>query len=401
MGFGVLHSPVAALEPDALKLRSEGPVSRLRLAGQVAAGLAIVSLLWALEQAAVGLFLGALLATHVSVGALFFVALQHATNARWSVALRRVAEALASLVPYAGAALFAVVVFNGHMYPWRHETLDGFKGFWLSWPFFLARVALYIIVWGFFARKLVSLSLTQTRENAPAKTLASVRWSVAFLPLFALTYWLASFDLIMSLEPEWYSTIFGVYVFSGSFTAALAAIILLTTWLLRWGPRGNGPLAGFVNDNHLHDLGKLLFAFCTFWAYIWFSQFMLIWYANLPEEAEYFVRRLEGFGEPLFILNLFLNWVVPFLALLPRASKRHPAVLRNVALVVLGGHVLDLVLMVVPAVAGHASLPSLWQILPMLAAVLLLLSQALRLLQREPALCWADPFLPQSLHHRG
>lgn len=401
MAIGVVRPPIAGLQPEALNLRQTSRVNRLQWAGWLGTGLGLLVWPWAREGVVLGLFWAASLVLHVAMGALFFVALHHASAARWSVVVRRVAEALAAQVPYAAAAFLAVLVASRSFYPWTHEAFEGFKGFWLSWPFFLARSVGYLALWSFFARKLVGLSLRQDRDPSQANTLAGIRWSVAFLPVFALTYWLSSFDWLMSLEPEWASTIFGVYVFAGSFTASLAAIVVLVSWLLRWGPRGNGPLAGLLGEAHLHDLGKLLFAFCTFWAYIWFSQYMLIWYANIPEEAVYYVRRLSGFGEPLFLLNLFLNWVVPALALLPRATKRHPQALRNVALCVLAGHALDVYLMVAPGLEGQVFLPALPILLLPVAAVFLLLVGALRLLQRHPTVCLGDPFLTASLRHRG
>ena len=132
-----------------------------------------------------------------------------------------------------------------------------------------------------------------------------------------MTFTLASVDWVMSLEPLWYSTIFGVYNFAGLFLSGLAAIILVALWLER-----TGPLQNVLNDEHLHDLGKLLFAFSIFWMYIWFSQYMLIWYTNIPEETSYFVRRVHGLWFALFLANVVLNWLVPFVVLLRRDAKR-------------------------------------------------------------------------------
>jgi len=165
--------------------------------------------------------------------------------------------------------------------------------------------------------------------------------------VFSVTFTLASVDWIMSLEPMWSSTIFGVYNFAGLFESGLAAIILAALWLER-----QGPLRGVLTEEHLHDLGKLLFAFSTFWAYIWFSQYMLIWYTNIPEETTYFLRRLHGVWLALFLANVVLNWVVPFAVLLRRDAKRMRRVLGLVAAVVLVGRLLDLYLMIFPSVKG-------------------------------------------------
>jgi hypothetical protein len=157
----------------------------------------------------------------------------------------------------------------------------------------------------------------------------------------------AAFDWVMSLEPGWYSTIFGVYHFSGLFLAALAMVALVSIWL-----EHSGPLRGVLHESHLHDLGKLLFAFSTFWAYIWFSQFMLIWFANIPEETTYFILRTHGAWYALFVANVVLNWLVPFAVLMRRDAKRNRRVLAVVSVVVLVGRWLDLYLMILPPVLG-------------------------------------------------
>ncbi|MFP5387572.1 MAG: hypothetical protein ACLGHN_15965, partial [Bacteriovoracia bacterium] len=167
--------------------------------------------------------------------------------------------------------------------------------------------------------------------------------------LFALTFCVASFDWIMSLEPHWFSTIFGIFTFSGLMTSGIAFTILAIVFF-----QNRGHLEE-VNENHFHDLGKLLLGFCTFWAYIWYSQYLLIWYANIPEEAEYYVLR-EHFGwDWLFWLNVVINWLLPFFLLLPRASKRNPVFLKRVCWMVLIGQWLNVYIMVAPKVLEHNS----------------------------------------------
>jgi hypothetical protein len=146
----------------------------------------------------------------------------------------------------------------------------------------------------------------------------------------------------MSLEPHWYSTIFAIYLFSGDFVALIAATTFAVVVLKEIGYLKR------VNENHLHDLGKLLFAFVFFWAYIWFCQFLLIWYSNIPEETEYFYRRLTADWSWLFFFNLAVNFIIPFLILLPRASKRSMAALKRVCILLFVGHWLDLYLLIVP-----------------------------------------------------
>ena len=169
--------------------------------------------------------------------------------------------------------------------------------------------------------------------------------------------------------------------------------------LQSFGPRGIGPLHGLVGAEHLHDFGKLLFGFCTFWMYIWFSQYMLIWYANISEETTYYVVRLHGLWAPLLLLNVCLNWVVPFLVLLLRGTKREPSVIVKVALAVLAGRCLDLYLMVMPPFAGPSPVFGLWEAGPLLLAGATLALVVLRTLAQAPIIPMRDPLLSGSLHH--
>jgi hypothetical protein len=314
------------------------------------------------------------------------------------VALRRVPETLALLLPVAGGTLLLVLIARPSLYPWAaasgdgHETLGGFKALWLSRPFFLARAAFYLAVWTALALAIVRASRRQDEDGALAHTLRNEKFSAIFIVIFALTFWLAAFDWIKSLEPHWHSTIFGVYNFAGMFLGGLATIIVLAVWLERLGP-----LHGVLTKNHLHDLGRLLFAFSTFWAYIWFSQYMLIWYANFPEETAYYVRRLHGAWQPLFLLNLFLNWVVPFFILLLRASKRSATTLVRVAVVILVGRWLDLYLMIVPPHAAHRPPFGAWEIGPVVAAVATAGLAFIYYLRQAPVVPVRDPLLAESL----
>jgi hypothetical protein len=340
---------------------------------------------------------------------LLFVAIQYAAGATWSVAIRRVPEAMAGAIAAGGAGILVLVLLRPDPYPWSHGLgehagpLAAFKTAWLSWPFLAARAVAYVLVWIAFARAIVGHSRRQDEDGDPAHTTRNVRLSVAAIIVFAATFSLASFDWIMSLEPEWYSTIFAVYQFAGLFSSGLAALVFVVAWLRR------GPLRFVVTDEHLHDLGKLLFAFCTFWMYIWFSQYMLIWYANFPEETAYFVTRTRGVWEPLFFANILLNWVVPFLALLRRPPKRRPEALVRVAAVVLAGRWLDLHLMIAPALAARAgaaagataAVVTPWDLAGVLAAVGVAGWVVTRALGRGPLVPVNDPGLAASLHYHS
>ena len=189
-------------------------------------------------------------------------------------------------------------------------------------------------------------------------TAGSVRVSSLFLVVYAVSFSLASVDWMMALEPMWFSTMWGVYNFSGMIQAALAVVIILGL-LLR---THDGPLQGIFSDEHLHDLGKLLIGFSCFWMYIWFSQYMLIWYSNIPEETSYFITRTHGAWGPIVVLSIVLYWVVPFFVLLPRPAKRSASVMMKVAIVVLMGRWVDLYVMVFPSTMGQTPVFGIWEL---------------------------------------
>lgn len=329
----------------------------------------------------------------------FFLALQYLCGSRWAEAIRRVPEAIMCFLPV--AFLLMIPIFFGlpALYEWAHpdavshDALLAAKAPYLSTVGYMARLVLFLGAWTFLAAMLRRNSLREDSDGSPAFRKRNVVWSALFMIVFAYTFSLGSFDWIMSLEPHWYSTIFGVYAFSGLFVNGIAVIALITVLL-----RERGHLEG-VNENHYHDLGKLIFSFSMFWAYIWFCQFMLIWYANIPEETVYYVRRLRDDWDWLFYTNFFVNFVVPFFVLLPRASKRSSAVLKRVSVVLLVGHWLDLFLLVVPGL-GHAEVA----IGPLEVAMALgyagLFSLVVaRALSGAPLMPERSPYLAESLHY--
>ncbi|MFB3922649.1 MAG: hypothetical protein ACE145_13065 [Terriglobia bacterium] len=371
----------------------------LRALAGIGALTIVAGMIFASERLWPNLLLATYFLMSTALAGAFFVALQYVTGSSWSVALRRVPETLALLLPAAGAALLVVLVVRPSLYPWAvpssgQEALEGFKAFWLSRPFFLARALIYLALWVVLALAIVRGSRRQDSDGAVKRTLHNQKLSAGFIVVFALTFWLAAFDWIMSREPHWSSTIFGVYNFAGMFLGGLATIIVLAVWLKRLGP-----LHGILSEEHLHDLGRLLFAFSTFWAYIWFSQYMLIWYANFPEETVYYAHRLQGAWQPLFLLNFFLNWVIPFFILLMRSSKRSATTLVRVAVLVLAGRWLDLYLMIVPTQAPGQPSFGVWEIGPIVAVVALGLLGFFHYLRQASIVPVRDPRLAESLGH--
>jgi hypothetical protein len=283
------------------------------------------------------------------LGALFFLMVQHLSGAVWSVSSRRIVEAVSGVLP-AAAVLYLPVALSLHrLYEWTHAeivaadpVLQG-KQVYLNPHFFLARAAFCLVVWSLLSLVLRGWSVAQDRTGEASSRKAIV-WSAAGLPLTILTVTVAAFDWVMSLEPHWYSTVFGVYLYAGGAAAAVAAVILLLLTLRR-----SGWLTGQVHVEHYHDYGKWLFGLIVFWAYIAFSQYMLIWYANLPEETQWFRTRTQG-GWTVWALALAAgHFFVPFFALISRAAKRSLPWLAAVSVWVLLAHYLDLYWQVMPA----------------------------------------------------
>jgi hypothetical protein len=294
----------------------------------------------------------------LGLGGLLFVALHHVTGARWSIPLLRVPEAMTAVMPVAAVGLAAVLLCWPSLYPWSvssaspRSSESPLQHLWLNRPFFLLRSLTYLAMWLAFAAAVVGNSRRQDMDANAARTVKNIRLSAVFLVVFGITCWLASYDWIMSLEPEWASTIFGVYNFAGLYVSGLAAVIVLVIFLRRYSS-----LQSVLKDDHLHDLGTLLFAFSSFWMYTWFCQYLLIWFVNNPEETAYYRQRWHGTWPTLLFLDLILNWGVPFFVLLFRSAKRNPLVLGIVAVVVLAGRWVDLFLMINPSQVAASPIP--------------------------------------------
>jgi len=285
----------------------------------------------------------------LTLGALFFVMLQHITRAGWSVVVRRIAEAIARNVWLMAILVIPLVLGMHHLYHWSHleeaahdPLLAGKSGF-LNPSFFVIRLVIYFLIWGGLAWFFHRSSTRQDATFDPKLTLRMERDAGPGLAVFALSANFAAFDLLMSLDPHWFSTIFGVYYFAVSvvcFFAVMPKILVGLQW--------KGVIARSVTVEHFHDLGKLLFAFVVFWAYIAFSQYMLIWYGNIPEETEWFLKRQTGDWALVSLALLVGHFVIPFLVLVSRAVKRRPRLLA-----IAGGYMvvmtwLDLYWLVVP-----------------------------------------------------
>jgi hypothetical protein len=245
-----------------------------------------------------------------------------------------------------------------------------------------------------FAWAIVRNSRRQDRTGDPALTARNIRLSAAFLVVFGVTFWLASDDWLMSLEPNWSSTVFAVYHFAGLFLSALAAVVLLVVGLRRLAP-----LRDVITEDRLHDLGTLLFSFSSFWMYLWFCQYLLIWYANHPEETVYYRLRLQGAWAPFVLAGLVLNWGAPFLLLLFRGAKRRPAVLAGVSLLILAGRWVDLFVMIAPSQGDALAAPGVLEVGVALGALAIAGLAAFWALGRAPLVPVNDPLFPRERPH--
>jgi hypothetical protein len=358
------------------------------------AGAAVYELFNDPRQAWPWLLLNGFYITSLAVSALFFAASQRATGARWSASLRRIPEAFTLALPV--LAFVILVLFFGRetIFHWSHpDGMDGIAAFagsrqWLQMPWVIVRTVLSLVLWIAFAwlMRRASLQQDQTPEMSLALHQRLNRYSILFVPVFALTLTMMAYDFLISLDPKWFSTMYSVYVFAGTWAQGIAAVTLAVV-LLR-----QGPLSGSVSEDQLHDLGKMLFAFCTFWAYIWLGQYLLIWYGNMPEEVTHFIPRTNGPWLYLFILNLVINWVIPFLVLLSERRKRNPKILSAMCVLVLVGHWLDLYLLVMPDFRKTPGIGPL-EIVITAGYMALLFLLFLRALSRAPMVPLNDPIL--------
>lgn len=330
----------------------------------------------------------------LALSGVFFAAIQYVSGSRWSEALRRLPEAIMSYLPIAG--VFMLILFFGMqtLYHWTGAgtELHG-KATYLNEAFFFARQIGIIALWSGFAWLMRRNSIQQDNTGEFCYYKRNVRLSAIFIIVFAFSFSFASYDWIMSLEPHWFSTIFAAYNFSGMFVNGIVVITLMTIVL-----KEHGYLKG-INENHYHDLGKLIFAFTMFWAYIWFCQLLLIWYSNIPEETVYYVTRLKNDWDWLFFTNFAINFVVPFFVLVPRSSKRSASLLKRICIVLLVGRWLDLYLLITPGVNELGIAIGLIEVAIALGFAGLFVFCVATALSKRPLLPMHSPLLHESLHH--
>ena len=283
----------------------------------------------------------------LGIGGLFFIAFNHITRAGWSASIRRLAEALTSFLPAMLIGSLVLVVGFKYLYAWADPTqayrMTGGKAIYLAPWFVIVRLVIFAVGCLIFKNILVGNSLKQDQSGDVKLTQKNGVYSIGFIAFFAIFFSLFSIDLLMSLLPSWYSTIYGIYTFAGMVQATMAVLAIMIVWL-----KNSKWIQGYITVEHQHDIGKFLKGFTIFWAYIAFSQFMLIWYANIPEETEFYLMRSHSGWLMVSFGLLIFRFIVPFLVLLPREAKRNDANLVGISILVLVMQYVDIYWLVYP-----------------------------------------------------
>jgi hypothetical protein len=330
-------------------------------------------------------------------GCFFWTIVHHATDAEWSVVVRRQLENIALLFAVLGVFFLPILFLRHHLYEWmnippnKEPTLDA-KHAYLNFNFFVVRAILFL---GFFivaSQLLRRFSVRQDKDGNPQFTIWMRRLAFVGLPMFALCLTFGAFDWLMSLNYRWFSTMFGVYIFAGTAGSSMSLLVLVITAL-----RNAGYLKDVVTVEHYHIMGKWMFAFCVFWAYIGFGQYMLIWYANMPEETQYFLIRNTESWWWLSMLLVIGRFFGPFAILLLRSIKKHPHQLCYVAGWIVFMQMLDMYIIVLPALHGTGVHLSLWDFVPLIGIGATLGFVYLRIVAKASLFPVRDPRLVESL----
>lgn len=356
---------------------------------------------WSAFYVAMFFFLG------LTLLVLAFYAIQRVAQVGWSVVILRVMEAItANLLPVSilmVIVLIASVMHLNHLFPWMKEgtfdptsenydaIVDG-KSWWINSTGFIIRSIVYLLIWNAYRFFIRRSSIKEDTANDGLKTYKkNYNASVIFLFLFMITETMMSWDWIMGFDPHWFSTLFGWYVLATLLVSALTVIAFFTIYL-----RSKGVLPS-VNDSHIHDLAKFMFGFSVFWTYLWFSQFMLIWYADIPEETTYFVARFTDYKLP-FLAMVVMNFVFPILLLINSDFKSRPWFVFIGGIVILAGHYIDVFVMVMPGTVGSQWFFGIPEISALLFFIGLLIYTTLNSFSKADPIPKANPFLKESEH---
>jgi len=344
-------------------------------------------------------FIAAFFAFYITLCVLAFYAIQWAAQAGWSIVLFRVMEGITAYLLPGSILLFAFFLISGfhgnHIYVWmspeamQDEVIQG-KSWWLNTPGWLIRGFVYLLVYNVFRFVLRKNSIALDESGDLKIYKRNFNLGVAFIVTFGILELFMSFDWLMSLDPHWYSQLYSFYVFASMLVSGITVVALVTIYL-----RSKGFLP-FVNDSHLHDLAKYMFGFSIFWAYFFFDQFMLQWYANIPEDTAYFYPRLIGSYQLPFIGMLILNFVLPITILMNSDFKRVPWFIVFIGIIILVGHYIDIFQLISPATVGDR-----WSIgIPELASISfftgLFIFTVFRAIGKVPLFAKGNPFMKES-----
>lgn len=365
----------------------------------------------------------------LALGALFFYAIQYVTQTGWSAPILRVPQAMFSYL-YVGGAVMLIIILTAsghmhHLYHWMdasltneymlvdaqgnfvewaqkgdagailnpdYDKLLGGKTGYLNSPFFIARALIYIVGWIFFAFTLTKFSVKEDQEGGTKWYTKAFKRSAVFAVFFAVTSSTMAWDWIMSIDPHWFSTLFGWFVFAGMWVSAITVIMFITVFLKKLG---HLPM---VNANHFHDFGRMMLGFSNLWMYLWFAQFMLIWYANIPEEVTYYWVRFEEY-QWIFLSTVALNWLAPFIFLMSRDSKRSTGMLMFAGVFIIVGQAINIYMMVTPGSLGAHWHMGFNEIGTFLGFAGLFMYIVLRSLSKRPVVQENHPMLEESKHH--
>lgn len=347
------------------------------------------------------IYVAALFFMLISLGVLAFYAINRAAQAGWSPVLFRVMEGITAYLFPGAIIVYVLLVLSSlhinHLFVWMDESvvahdalLQGKQGY-LNMPFFLGRAAFYMLGWiayRYISRRLSLAEDTATDNRAFVK---NFKWAAAFLVFFLVSESMMSWDWIMSVDPHWFSTLFGWYVFASFFVSGITMIALVTIYL-----KSRGYLE-YVNSSHLHDLAKFMFGISIFWTYLWFSQFLLLWYSNIPEEVTYYVSRIRDY-KILFFGMLFLNFVFPLLVLINTDYKRIKWLVFTAGVVILAGHYVDFYVMIMPATVGNQWSIGITEISAVLFFLGLFIFVVFTALTKAPLLAKGNPLIEESKH---
>lgn len=379
------------------------PVIALAL-GLIGVGLAF----WLKQSTAPKVFYASYLTAYmfwlsIALGGFFFVIVQFAARAGWSIVVRRLAENAMVTLPLMAVLAIPFLVWGSHdIYHWTHHhaveadpILKG-KSAYLNLPFFYIRALVYFAIWGGIGFYVHRKSTQQDKTGDPAITRHLQRLAPPLILLYALSQTFASFDWVMSLDPHWFSTMFGVYYFAGSVVAIFGFMAVISV-----GLRASGVLKDVITPEHFHDLGKYLFAFVVFWAYIAFSQYMLIWYANMPEETLWYQHRWHGSWKTVSVILCVGHFALPFYFLMSRHIKRRAATLLLAAIWMLAMHYVDLYWQIMPTVHRDGAEFSLLDLANLVGIGGLFLGVFGLQLRRHALVPARDPRLPESVAHEN